>query len=444
MSPTTQSAQSGQTVVTGYTYDHNGNQIIKNAMVLSSEGGARSFALGENNSSTEFFTYDLRNRLTQYKNGETKTSYTYGADGFRNSKTVNGVLTSFIYDGANIVETKQGETVTDYIRGIGLIKYADGTTTAYYFTDDHGSTSSLYNVTGTKLADYTYDAFGNEETISADTNPFRYCGEYTDSETGLVYLRARYYDPQTGRFVSEDPAKDGLNWYVYCGNNSVMFVDPSGWFRIVDGKAYDKYQIGSGNIDSQNDDYISEDIKKMQIRLQELGFLDESFTRYGYFGDETLAAVNAFKEANNIQNDTKETKGIVGATTWALMGLDFDVIESVGLTLSNVSMSKGVLRVDRNIVNANMVNTYYAADAIKDAYKVAFGEDFNVTTDSVYLELVGHIFADELAETNKGGILDPLWKRVQRSTGIIDIGDNVIVSDKNRWIWDWISKLGGK
>ena len=74
-----------------------------------------------------------------------------------------------------------------------------------------------------------------------------------------------------------------------------------------------------------------------------------------------------------------------------------------------------------------------------NAYKVAFGEEFNVTIDSVYWELVGHIFADEVAETNKGGMLDPLWKRVQRSTGTIDIGDDVIAPDKNRWLWDLIS-----
>lgn len=59
-------------------------------------------------------------------------------------------------------------------------------------------------------------------------NPFRYCGEYLDSETGLTYLRNRYYDNAIGRFITQDPIKDGLNWYVYCGNNPVMFVDPMG------------------------------------------------------------------------------------------------------------------------------------------------------------------------------------------------------------------------
>ncbi|MBQ4631249.1 MAG: RHS repeat-associated core domain-containing protein, partial [Clostridia bacterium] len=53
-------------------------------------------------------------------------------------------------------------------------------------------------------------------------------GEYHDKESGFIYLRARYYDPETGRFISEDPAMDGTNWYVYCSNNPVMFVDPCG------------------------------------------------------------------------------------------------------------------------------------------------------------------------------------------------------------------------
>ncbi len=56
----------------------------------------------------------------------------------------------------------------------------------------------------------------------------RYCGEYTDTESGLIYLRNRYYDPSIGRFITEDPIRDGSNWYIYCDNNPVMYVDPSG------------------------------------------------------------------------------------------------------------------------------------------------------------------------------------------------------------------------
>ena len=73
---------------------------------------------------------------------------------------------------------------------------------------------------GTQTNAYEYNSFG-EITEMSETyeNPFRYCGEYYDSETGWVYLRNRYYNPETGRFINEDPARDGSNWYVYANNN---------------------------------------------------------------------------------------------------------------------------------------------------------------------------------------------------------------------------------
>ena len=76
---------------------------------------------------------------------------------------------------------------------------------------------------------YDYDAFGKQLTSSGTVdNPFRYCGEYVDSETGFIYLRNRYYSPELGRFTSEDLAKDGDNCYVYCENNPVKYTDPWG------------------------------------------------------------------------------------------------------------------------------------------------------------------------------------------------------------------------
>ena len=85
------------------------------------------------------------------------------------------------------------------------------------------------------VTSYTYDAYGNEDNASAtDTNPFRYSGEYYDAETGFIYLRARYYDPSIGRFTAEDPIRDGTNWYVYCYNNPVKYVDPWGLEAMLD------------------------------------------------------------------------------------------------------------------------------------------------------------------------------------------------------------------
>ena len=69
--------------------------------------------------------------------------------------------------------------------------------------------------------------------IAGDMNPFRYAGEYTDAETGYQYLRARYYDANVGRFLTEDPIGNGSNWYIYCDNNPISLVDPSGLENIV-------------------------------------------------------------------------------------------------------------------------------------------------------------------------------------------------------------------
>ncbi|HPR93722.1 MAG TPA: RHS repeat-associated core domain-containing protein, partial [Syntrophomonadaceae bacterium] len=99
----------------------------------------------------------------------------------------------------------------------------------YYLYNNHGDVIQLTDKQGTVTTSYLYDAFGIEqEPQPNDPNPFRYCGEYLDKESGNVYLRARYYDPETGRFISEDPIRDGLNWYVYCNNDPVNYFDPRG------------------------------------------------------------------------------------------------------------------------------------------------------------------------------------------------------------------------
>ena len=123
-----------------------------------------------------------------------------------------------------------------YIRGIGLAASKSDSGYAYYLYNGHGDTVQLSGGDGTVTFVYSYDAFGNErEADGEDTNPFRYSGEYFDGETGSYYLRARYYDPATGRFLTEDgygfmqyDDPLSLNLYTYCHNNPVMFSDPSG------------------------------------------------------------------------------------------------------------------------------------------------------------------------------------------------------------------------
>ena len=105
----------------------------------------------------------------------------------------------------------------------------------YYLYNGHGDVVQIIDKAGNILNHYEYDEWGNiADQIETIDNDFKYCGEIYDDETGLYYLRARYYDPSVGRFISEDSNEGNitnplsLNLYTYCANNPVKYIDPSG------------------------------------------------------------------------------------------------------------------------------------------------------------------------------------------------------------------------
>ena len=161
---------------------------------------------------------------------------------------------------------------------------------------------------GQVVKTYSYDPYGIEKKPDpTDTNPFRYCGEYYDDETQNIYLRNRYYDQATGRFITEDPACDGMNWYVYCGNNPINKIDPLGLFDYNTRLSY-------------NQTY-NEDVEVLQNELVWLGYMDRPADGdWGYFGPKTQAAVNAYKNNMGFGN-TGNDKGVVGLQTWTSLGL---------------------------------------------------------------------------------------------------------------------------
>ena len=128
---------------------------------------------------------------------------------------------------------------------MNLIGYTSAEETAYYRMNAHGNVVAVVDGFGETLKTYKYDAFGGLEEDGnewlkilfgvnvKDSNPFRYCAEYYDEETEFIYLRARYYSPEIQRFISEDPIKDGINWYAYCGNCPVNYIDPFGLAKIT-------------------------------------------------------------------------------------------------------------------------------------------------------------------------------------------------------------------
>jgi RHS repeat-associated protein len=107
--------------------------------------------------------------------------------------------------------------------------------TSYCHADGLGSITSLTSAAGTLAQTYTFDSFGKQTASSGSlTNSFQYAGREFDSETMLVYMRARYFDSATGRFISEDPVTflGGHNFCAYVGNDPVSFIDPFGLAKM--------------------------------------------------------------------------------------------------------------------------------------------------------------------------------------------------------------------
>ncbi|HEV3481169.1 MAG TPA: RHS repeat-associated core domain-containing protein [Candidatus Acidoferrales bacterium] len=148
-----------------------------------------------------------------------------------------------LYDGADSLEEVDttGNVLARYTRGLGIdqpLAEIRSSTTSYYEADGLGSITSLSNSSGALGNTYTYDSFGNLTASTGTlTNPLRYTAREFDSETGLYFYRARYYDSSNGRFLNEDPSwfHGGINFYSYVYGNPGSWIDPyglSGWLTI--------------------------------------------------------------------------------------------------------------------------------------------------------------------------------------------------------------------
>ena len=276
-----------ETITNSYFYDNNGNLYSKMMSVISESDDEFDIGVGITDDYSAMYTYNNFNQLMGVTKGSESFSYTYNPNGLRASKTVGGVTTNHIWDGQNMVGEygSSGTISAKYLRGIRLTARQVGSTVDYYNFNGHGDTTSLMDSNGTITVSYSFDAFGNQATPTQnDTNPFRYAGEYTDAETGMIYLRARYYDPSLGRFISEDPywnvdnmtygdnpnednpvpdiaaIMQSSNLYVYGMNNPVRWIDPSGkvvtdWDRAnLHQKNIDRLQYYTDHWDEQTDD----------------------------------------------------------------------------------------------------------------------------------------------------------------------------------------------
>lgn len=208
-----------------YTYDLNGNLASKT-----------------DSTGTTTYTYNYEDRLVQVRTPNSElVTYKYDADNNRVSSTTTAGTTKYLVDTnrslAQVLSeySTAGDVAASYVYADDLISMNRSGVVSYYHFDGLGSTRLLTDVHGAVTDTYQYDAFGNQIARTGTTvNEFLFTGQQYDANVGFYYLRARYYQPETGRFGTHDPiegdiyAPASLHKYVYSVNDPVNRIDPSG------------------------------------------------------------------------------------------------------------------------------------------------------------------------------------------------------------------------
>jgi RHS repeat-associated protein len=195
------------------------------------------------------YAYDAADRLSGVTLPDgTAVAYTYDAAGWRVRQSVAAQVTNYLWDeispyGDVVLETDGGgSTLASYVLGgTELLSQTRGGVTSYYLHDGQGSTRALSDDSGAVTGTYAYTAFGElYAQTGTTTNAYLYTGQQFDTLTGLYSLRARYYVPAIGRFLSQDTANLVLmapveiDRYVYTANNPINSVDPGGLQAFVE------------------------------------------------------------------------------------------------------------------------------------------------------------------------------------------------------------------
>ena len=249
----------GQTVE--YTYDPAGNRTSQDGTAYLFDAANRLAQVGSvpyhydangnlvSVGGSVYYQYDYENRLVVYTDQNSATHYTYDGDGNRIGQSVAGSVYGtyeYIYDINRglphlLVEKDGAGNINQYTYAGRVLSRTGPEGQIFYHQDGLGSIVLITDTNGEPLNRYEYDAFGSPRSVWETVyNLFMFTGEPYDSN-GLIFLRARYYDPAIGRFLTKDTYLGTLddplsqNLYAYVGNNPVLYVDPSGHVKITSG-----------------------------------------------------------------------------------------------------------------------------------------------------------------------------------------------------------------
>lgn len=411
------------------------------------------------------YAYDHENQLVHYDDGHTRVEYAYDGDGNRVAKTVDGMQTTYTnhVDGPipHVLTEDSAGTSIRYTGGHQLLSQIDlGTGTVLYpLKDALGSTIALADQESNLVASYQYDAFGAIRSSEGQSPSYGFAGERYDPESGLIYLRARYYDPALGRLMSIDPLPGTIlnpqtqNGYTYANNNPVNLADPLGL------QSSDEYTIPRGlRIDPAIDYWV-------QKREQAIAFArpgDPWIRTYAIVHAATLfelmrlqaSSLQEFEQDINVAADplasseqrARALRGAILGAAWEIGPSLLPVNRAIKISFGKAKpgLSFPVIKRDRDMVVLLPGSKYYSivANAIKVPFKFIsqglFGVKMGLQAWDAGISAI-HEINSYLASPPVGGITLDQAAQVFTDLGSIDgavydesTGQLILVGQQNR------------
>lgn len=220
--------------VVSTSYDPANRQRQFGSIAMDFDDNGNLISKADSNDVTTY-TWDTRNRLTSLNDSSLFATFTYDSKNRRISKHINSQSVDYVYDGLDVIqEWIDGESINSLrSRRIDELLMRDGE--EFFIADVLSSTVAVIDNNGIIITDYNYEPFGRTDVSGNSGNAFQFTGRENDRLTNLYYYRARYYDPQAKRFISEDPlglAFRDTNLFRYVFNRPVNLVDPYGEFGV--------------------------------------------------------------------------------------------------------------------------------------------------------------------------------------------------------------------
>ncbi|MFV0460767.1 MAG: RHS repeat-associated core domain-containing protein [Actinomycetales bacterium] len=219
---------------TVFAFDGAGNRVGQSTTISGTQTQSGMWDVGPLGSGSWVFDVDEVNRLRGVSGPGVEAGYGYDGAGLRAWRTSGGMREDFVWDVVAGVPVVLADGEHEYVYGQGttpLWQVETGTgVVEYLHADVTGSVVAVTDAAGVVAGTRSYEAYGRVTGSTGEwVTRFGFAGEYTDPDTGLVYLRARYYDPDTAQFMSVDPVVEQTRTaYGYTAGNPLQFADPTG------------------------------------------------------------------------------------------------------------------------------------------------------------------------------------------------------------------------